>query len=171
MKKSNVTNKDTKVYFMSSELIFDKNQLKYYLKKEKNSYSCFILKKIDKKSNILTDSKVHIHHIIPRHWGGPDNDWNLIKLSIEEHAYAHLLLYENYANIYDLGAFKMIQGQIKEGFDFIQKSNHCKMKKMQVGLYNSEIKSELRTRRKKQRKSYARNHYIKTALENGLILK
>ena len=54
----------------------------------------------------------HKHHIIPKHMGGSDDPSNLIELSIEEHAEAHRLLYEQYGKLQDklawLGLSKMI---------------------------------------------------------------
>lgn len=38
----------------------------------------------------------HWHHIVPKHMGGTDDPSNLIELTIEEHAEAHRLLYEEY---------------------------------------------------------------------------
>ena len=38
----------------------------------------------------------HRHHIIPRHAGGTDDPSNIIELSVEEHAEAHRILYEQY---------------------------------------------------------------------------
>lgn len=38
----------------------------------------------------------HKHHIIPRHMGGSDNPENIIELTIEEHAEAHRILWEEY---------------------------------------------------------------------------
>ena len=38
----------------------------------------------------------HIHHIIPRHMGGTDDPTNLVRLTVEEHAEEHRLLYEKY---------------------------------------------------------------------------
>jgi len=31
----------------------------------------------------------HIHHIIPKHMGGTDEESNLVELTVEEHAEAH----------------------------------------------------------------------------------
>ena len=56
----------------------------------------------------------HIHHIIPRHMGGTDDPSNLIELSREEHAMAHLKLYEEYGKKEDLGAYYLLIGQTDE---------------------------------------------------------
>lgn len=54
----------------------------------------------------------HQHHIIPRHMGGTDDPSNLIQLTIEEHAEAHRLLYEEHGRWQDklawMGLSKMI---------------------------------------------------------------
>lgn len=99
--------------------------------------------------------------------GGPDQDWNIITLSVEDHAYAHELLYENYENYFDLCAACMLKGQIEEGFDAMRKANQEKMKELGVGFYNSELQRELAKRPKKQRECYARNLYVKAALQRG----
>lgn len=52
----------------------------------------------------------HLHHIIPRHAGGTDDPSNLIELSIEEHAEAHRLLYEQYGRKQDLAAYLGLSG-------------------------------------------------------------
>ncbi len=54
----------------------------------------------------------HKHHIIPRHMGGPDDPSNLIRLTIEEHAQAHLELFQKYGNKRDWIAHRMLLGQI-----------------------------------------------------------
>lgn len=54
----------------------------------------------------------HIHHIVPRHMGGTDDPSNLIKLSIEEHAEAHRILYEEHGRWEDKLAWKALSGQI-----------------------------------------------------------
>lgn len=152
-------------YYIKTKL-----QLQQYAFAENNSYWWFILEKIENQSNRTNKPPVHIHHIIPRHFGGSNASWNLITLSIEDHAYCHKLLYENYHNLYDLGASNMLQGQIKKGSELIRKATHQKMKKNKVGFYNSKLQSDL-AKRPKVRKPYARNFYIKTALQNGFILQ
>jgi len=54
----------------------------------------------------------HTHHIIPRHMGGTDDPSNLVRLTVEEHAAAHLKLYEEHSNKLDYVAWKCLSGQI-----------------------------------------------------------
>lgn len=54
----------------------------------------------------------HIHHIIPKHMGGTDDPSNLIKLTIQEHAEAHKILYDKYGKWQDEIAWKALSGQI-----------------------------------------------------------
>lgn len=43
----------------------------------------------------------HKHHIIPRHIGGTDDPSNIVELTVEEHADAHRLLYEEHGRVQD----------------------------------------------------------------------
>jgi hypothetical protein len=54
----------------------------------------------------------HKHHIIPRHAGGTDHPLNLIELTIEQHADAHRILYEEYGRNEDKWAWLGLSGQI-----------------------------------------------------------
>ncbi len=56
-----------------------------FLKKEKNSYSEFILSTLNRDPNSLNGITTQMHHIIPKHASGPDQKWNMIQLTIEEH--------------------------------------------------------------------------------------
>ena len=55
----------------------------------------------------------HQHHIIPIHAGGTDDPDNLVELTVEEHAQAHLELYEEYGDVRDLIASRSLLGQMK----------------------------------------------------------
>ena len=57
----------------------------------------------------------HRHHIIPKHMGGGDNKENLVYLTPEEHALAHLKLYEKYGKYEDAQAFNTISAQWLDG--------------------------------------------------------
>jgi len=54
----------------------------------------------------------HKHHIIPRHVGGTNDPSNLIKLTVEEHAEAHRLLWEEHGRWQDEVAWKTLSKQI-----------------------------------------------------------
>lgn len=59
-------------------------------------------------------SKIHKHHIIPKHMGGTDDESNLIELTVEEHQAAHLQLYNEFGDKRDLCAYYMLSGKIEE---------------------------------------------------------
>ena len=54
----------------------------------------------------------HSHHIIPKHAGGTDEPTTLIKLTIDEHAEAHRVLYEKHNRWQDKLAWKSLSGMI-----------------------------------------------------------
>lgn len=59
----------------------------------------------------MSSTVYHYHHIIPRHMGGTDDDSNLVKLTVEEHAQAHKLLWEQYGKEEDRIAWLALSGQ------------------------------------------------------------
>jgi hypothetical protein len=54
----------------------------------------------------------HIHHILPQYLGGTDDPSNLIELTVEAHAEAHRLLYEQHGNWQDYCAWQALSGRI-----------------------------------------------------------
>lgn len=54
----------------------------------------------------------HLHHIVPKHAGGTDDQSNLIELSVQEHALAHKKLWEEHGRWQDEIAWKTLSGQI-----------------------------------------------------------
>jgi len=54
----------------------------------------------------------HKHHIIPKHMGGTDDPSNLVELTIEEHAEAHRILYEQFGKWEDYYAWQGLAGII-----------------------------------------------------------
>jgi hypothetical protein len=54
----------------------------------------------------------HRHHIKPKHAGGTDAAENLVELSIDEHAQAHKLLWEEHGDKLDYVAWLALSGQI-----------------------------------------------------------
>ena len=53
----------------------------------------------------------HKHHIIPRHVGGSNDPGNIVLLTIDEHAEAHRLLWEQFGRIQDKIAWKCLSGK------------------------------------------------------------
>jgi hypothetical protein len=52
----------------------------------------------------------HKHHIIPRHTGGSDDPSNLVELTIQEHAEAHKILWEEHGRWQDYLAWQGLAG-------------------------------------------------------------
>ncbi len=57
----------------------------------------------------------HRHHIIPKHIGGNDTKENLVYLTPEDHALAHLELYEKHGRYEDAQAFNTLSSQWLDG--------------------------------------------------------
>jgi hypothetical protein len=56
----------------------------------------------------------HWHHIIPIHAGGTDDPSNLVKLTVEEHAEAHRLLWEQHGRPQDKLSWLLLAGKTTE---------------------------------------------------------
>lgn len=57
----------------------------------------------------------HNHHIVPKHAGGSDDESNIIRLSVREHAEAHRLLWICHGRLKDKLAWLMLSGRTNEG--------------------------------------------------------
>jgi|TARA_B110000879_G_scaffold52054_1_gene73923 hypothetical protein len=91
----------------------------------------------------------HLHHIIPKHIGGSNDPSNLIELTVEEHAEAHRVLYEEHGRWQDHIAWKALSGQI--GKEEIIRAVQGLANKGRV--LTEEHKVKLREARKKQHNS------------------
>jgi hypothetical protein len=102
----------------------------------------------------------HKHHIIPKHMGGTDDPSNLIELTIEEHAEAHRILWENHGRWQDEVAWKALSGQIdKQEINYIisvinntGKNNpmYGKVGPMRGKKHTEESKQKIKSKRKEQ---------------------
>ena len=54
----------------------------------------------------------HIHHILPKHMGGTDEETNLIKLTVDAHAEAHKKLWEEYGHWQDYLAWQGLSKRV-----------------------------------------------------------
>ena len=79
----------------------------------------------------------HIHHIVPKHVGGTDDSTNLVELTVEEHAEAHRLLWEQYGRWQDKIAWKTLSGQIS-----IQDAREF-MLKYQNPMFRDDVKQKM----------------------------
>jgi hypothetical protein len=85
---TSVTNRQTLMAFLKDS-------------RNKNAYNTFILSLLDKESEFTmnqgeksqTNVILQKHHIIPLHAGGPDEIWNLVKVTVKDHVTAHRLRY------------------------------------------------------------------------------
>ena len=148
----------------------NKEELQDFLQKENTSYSNFILEK-QKRPFPIKEKAVQLHHIQPLHANGSDINWNLIALTLDEHAEAHKLLFDCYKNYFDKCAYCMMKGNTAEALEAMRKQNQLNMKKKKVGFYDSKLQSELAQRPRKKRQPYARNIYILSALQKGFVLQ
>jgi len=92
--------------------IYTRAELLLYLEKNKNVYSDFIIQKLSEptqqqavqlQQTSVNSSKenIEVHHIFPRHAGGPDTEWNRMFLTQEDHIKAHELRYQVYKEFGD----------------------------------------------------------------------
>jgi len=86
---------------------------------------------------------LHKHHIIPRYLGGSDDPSNLVELTVEKHAEAHRLLYEQHGNWQDYVAWQGLT-KLDANFDAAKQS-------MIEGGRKGAAKSNLRWRDPTQR--------------------
>ena len=74
---------------------------------------------------------LHKHHIVPKHMGGlgpghPQEHLNIMELSREDHAIAHLILYKLYGNNNDLrSAVLLTEGAYHKGLVPWNKGKKC----------------------------------------------
>ena len=103
--------------------------------------------------NTFMKQILHKHHIIPKHAGGNDTPDNLVLLTIEEHAEAHRILYEQYNRQEDYLAWKGLSGQIGNDELLLQKmslnsSRPGKLNPFYGMKHTEETKQKISTKRK-----------------------
>ena len=81
----------------------------------------------------------HTHHIIPVHAGGTDDPSNLVRLTLEEHAEAHRLLWEQYGRLGDKVAWLMLSGRTEEG-------EQARRELIKEALARPEVKAKMRAK-------------------------
>lgn len=108
------------------------------------------------------EDMVESHHVIPRFEGGPDDEWNLISLSHEEHMDLHFLRYQSYQKPEDLLALRfrkkmtpeLIAAQAEQ-----MRAHHEKMKQQKKGFYDPNLQQEL-AKRPRRHTEKRESHYL-----------
>ena len=86
----------------------------------------------------ISMSIYHKHHIVPRHMGGSDDPSNLIELTVEEHAEAHLRLWEEHGKTQDLIAYQGLSGMINKAEIISQVSSNARKEKWKDPEYRAK---------------------------------
>ena len=88
---------------------------------------CYLLYRMSKllSSNFtwfrLNNVMLHKHHIVPKYLGGTDDPSNLVDLTVDQHAEAHRLLYEQHGNWQDYVAWQGLS-KLDANFDAAKQS-------------------------------------------------
>jgi hypothetical protein len=125
-----------------------------------NKYDKFIFKLIDKQTNlnykkfyknreIKKNLELQMHHILPKHEGGKDEESNLVICTIYDHIEAHKIRFETYNNFYDKAAYLFLSSNDKKGRQAICQAIVEKNRKNGTGFFNRETQIELAKRPKK----------------------
>ena len=96
----------------------------------------------------------HIHHILPKYLGGTDDPSNLVELTVEEHAEAHRLSFEQHSNWQDYCAWQALSGRIGQE----------EALRMAQGMAN---KGKKRTDEEKERYSKGAKKYLQRLKDEG----
>jgi hypothetical protein len=149
--------------------IQNKQQLMYFLSQEKNAYNSFMLQLIKKQENlnlgeIQKNEFAELHHILPLSANGPDECWNLVAVTFEQHALAHQLRFLVYGQHSDLLAYKSRQNMPPNAIEtksLSSKIGHQTMKTFKIGWYNSQVQSELGKRAAGKKTEAREKAYVK----------
>lgn len=102
---------------------------------------------------------LHKHHIIPKHAGGSDDPSNLIELTVEEHAEAHRILFEQYGRYQDYYAWKGLEGSIGKE-DILKGIMNSDKMKSHLSKKSKEYWDNLSTEEKQKRINEFNSHKI-----------
>lgn len=122
--------------------IKSKEELLAFLKANPNEYNNFMLVKL--MGQQLNKDEGAEHHIIPKHRGGPDDDWNLIYLLPKDHNTAHELRYKVYKDPGDRDALRFWSKPHLNSIEAARKRAamaHAVCREKKVGFFSSEQQS------------------------------
>lgn len=129
--------------------ILDLEGLTTFLQSEGGIHSEYCLELVNRELTLTEEQKQTYpekHHIIPSRLGGPDEDWNLVHVSYDEHLRIHELRYEQYQELGDrmaLNPRKKTDKTTREKKAESSRKGHKTMKETGVGFWSSDVQSEL----------------------------
>jgi hypothetical protein len=119
----------------------NREDLRQHLIKMDNEYSRWVLTIFDRPVEECPVGQNH--HIIARHDSGPDQKFNLLRVTREEHTYAHELMYKVWGNKNDRAAALVQRGGLTS--PEIQreriKLSHETCKREKKGFFSTEVQS------------------------------
>lgn len=133
-----------KARFQASEFCHVNNSatLISHLENNPNPYNILMLTSVKQKRPLTGPGDKH--HIIPRHMGGPDSEWNLVKLTAQEHYLAHKLRYEVYKDANDLvGSEALRDSELNSPMarELRARETHEISRKNKTGFFSSETQA------------------------------
>jgi len=105
----------------------------------------------------MSECIYHRHHIIPRHAGGTDDPSNIVELTIEEHAEAHRLLYEEHGRWQDKVAWRALSGQIDKDEITAEARREAGKKRRGKSIHSEESRAKIRAAMKERYKDKTEN--------------
>ena len=123
-----------------------------FLQQEGGAHSAYCLDLIRRQQTLTDEEKQAYpekHHVIPSRLGGPDDDWNLVNVSYEEHFKVHELRYDQYKELGDRMALNPRQNTDETTRDKKAESSrkgHATMKERNQSFWNPHVQSELGSR-------------------------
>jgi len=92
----------------------------------------------------MSTKTLHKHHIVPKYMGGTDEPSNLVKLTIEEHADAHKILWEKYGNWQDYLAWQGLLKRIDKEELLRLKSHYSNIGKIKSPEHRQKLSESLK---------------------------
>ena len=125
----------------SADPLKERNQ---YLPNCNDEYTSFILEKLESQGDTDRSEELlfEIHHIIPRACGGPDEPWNIIRLTYLDHNLTHEARYSAYGEKNDRLAVlfrKSVSQRDRE--NYLQRSLETRRRE-QLGIHNPAVQSK-----------------------------
>lgn len=124
--------------------------LKNYLRNNPNKHNDKLFELIERHERGEANG-LDKHHCIPVFEGGPDASWNLINLSLAEHAEIHELRAEVYGNAEDANGASVLRANLARENPLETRAEnarrgHATQRRLRIGFNDPAVQSELGSR-------------------------